>query len=88
MVELDFFVQLHVRSLLRGLIGVHCSYLGMLRCCTLYSKLQQWKPPPPGVSHLPDPPGDYNQHLAPRAPLTQPTNHLVYTTPTDPSFQS
>lgn len=46
------------------------------------SKLQQWTPPPPDVFHLLNPTGDSNHHLIPRAPLTQPSNHLVYTDPT------
>ncbi len=40
--------------------------------------------PPPGVFHLLDPAGESNHHLVPIAPLTQPSNHLDYTTPLTP----
>lgn len=44
------------------------------------------RPPPSGVSHHCYPTPMSNHHLVPRAPLTEPSNHLICTTPTDPTF--
>lgn len=68
-----------------------CAAHSVLPGCRWYSGLFtvsciNGKPPPSGVSHCNPTPVSIH-HLVPRTPLTEPSNHLVYTTSTDPTFQ-